>query len=236
MAFLTSLCLLIKKCRIRPRYFVFQDPYHGPGQAMGLSFSVPEGVKVPSSLVNIFKELQKDLGCSIPSHGNLEKWAIQVKYIYENVEFEYLLIASHILTNISLFFFLLIYYVVALGAWWWRDTECLWEVQGSSPNGDKKLAYQGKKDYLYKMHWYWVVVELFLKAIKGLLLKRWSGWGLPYVGIACLDPSLIKKKKLLTTYTEWITCQYKKEIQNKNLFLFLDITLLLLKHHFITMD
>ncbi|KAM1167544.1 hypothetical protein ACFX19_030090 [Malus domestica] len=46
-----------------------QDPYHGPGQAMGLSFSVPEGVKVPSSLVNIIKEPNKDLGCSIPSHG-----------------------------------------------------------------------------------------------------------------------------------------------------------------------
>ncbi|KAF1897154.1 hypothetical protein Lal_00034857 [Lupinus albus] len=54
-----------------------QDPYHGPGQAMGLSFSVPEGVKVPSSLVNIFKELKEDLGCSIPPHGNLEKWAVQ---------------------------------------------------------------------------------------------------------------------------------------------------------------
>ncbi|KAM7278329.1 hypothetical protein ACFE04_005463 [Oxalis oulophora] len=54
-----------------------QDPYHGPGQAMGLSFSVLEGVKVPSSLVNIFKELNKDLGCSIPAHGNLQKWAVQ---------------------------------------------------------------------------------------------------------------------------------------------------------------
>ncbi|KAK8657425.1 hypothetical protein V6N13_035666 [Hibiscus sabdariffa] len=54
-----------------------QDPYHGPSQAMGLSFSVPEGVKVPSSLANIFKELKQDLGCSIPSHGNLEKWAVQ---------------------------------------------------------------------------------------------------------------------------------------------------------------
>ncbi|XP_042483988.1 uracil-DNA glycosylase, mitochondrial [Macadamia integrifolia] len=54
-----------------------QDPYHGPGQAMGLAFSVPEGVKAPSSLVNIFKDLQQDLGCSIPSHGNLERWAIQ---------------------------------------------------------------------------------------------------------------------------------------------------------------
>ncbi|CAM8954057.1 unnamed protein product [Rhodiola kirilowii] len=54
-----------------------QDPYHGPGQAMGLAFSVPEGVKAPSSLVNIFKELKQDLGCSIPSHGNLERWAVQ---------------------------------------------------------------------------------------------------------------------------------------------------------------
>lgn len=54
-----------------------QDPYHGPGQAMGLSFSVPEGVKLPSSLLNIFKELHKDLGCSVPSHGNLQKWAVQ---------------------------------------------------------------------------------------------------------------------------------------------------------------
>ncbi|CAA6673410.1 unnamed protein product [Spirodela intermedia] len=54
-----------------------QDPYHGPGQAMGLAFSVPEGIKVPSSLVNIFKELKQDLGCSIPAHGNLERWAVQ---------------------------------------------------------------------------------------------------------------------------------------------------------------
>lgn len=58
-----------------------QDPYHGPGQAMGLSFSVPEGVKVPSSLVNIFKELQQDVGCSVPSHGNLENWAVQVCFM-----------------------------------------------------------------------------------------------------------------------------------------------------------
>nr|GEV86477.1 uracil-DNA glycosylase [Tanacetum cinerariifolium] len=54
-----------------------QDPYHGPGQAMGLSFSVPEGIKVPSSLMNMYKELQQDLGCSIPLHGNLERWAVQ---------------------------------------------------------------------------------------------------------------------------------------------------------------
>lgn len=54
-----------------------QDPYHGPGQAMGLSFSVPDGIKLPPSLLNIFKELHKDVGCSIPSHGNLERWAVQ---------------------------------------------------------------------------------------------------------------------------------------------------------------
>lgn len=54
-----------------------QDPYHGPGQAMGLSFSVPEGVPPPPSLINIFKELQTDTGMRIPSHGNLTKWAEQ---------------------------------------------------------------------------------------------------------------------------------------------------------------
>lgn len=52
-----------------------QDPYHGRGQAHGLAFSVPLGVKPPPSLVNIFKELHNDLGSPIPSHGNLESWA-----------------------------------------------------------------------------------------------------------------------------------------------------------------
>lgn len=54
-----------------------QDPYHGHGQAHGLSFSVPSGIKPPPSLVNIFKELNHDLGVSMPQHGNLEKWADQ---------------------------------------------------------------------------------------------------------------------------------------------------------------
>lgn len=54
-----------------------QDPYHNEGQAMGLSFSVPEGVKLPPSLVNIFKELQKDIGLPIPTTGNLTPWAMQ---------------------------------------------------------------------------------------------------------------------------------------------------------------
>lgn len=54
-----------------------QDPYHNPGQAHGLSFSVPEGVPAPPSLVNIFKELHSDLGISIPNHGNLHSWAQQ---------------------------------------------------------------------------------------------------------------------------------------------------------------
>ena len=54
-----------------------QDPYHGPGQAHGLCFSVPQGIPKPPSLVNIFKELHSDLGVGIPEHGNLEKWADQ---------------------------------------------------------------------------------------------------------------------------------------------------------------
>lgn len=54
-----------------------QDPYHQPGQAMGLSFSVPKGVKVPPSLVNIYKEIHRDLGHPIPSHGDLSSWALQ---------------------------------------------------------------------------------------------------------------------------------------------------------------
>ena len=54
-----------------------QDPYHGPGQAHGLCFSVPFGVPPPPSLKNIFKELHDDLGLPIPNHGNLEKWALE---------------------------------------------------------------------------------------------------------------------------------------------------------------
>lgn len=54
-----------------------QDPYHGPGQAMGLSFSVPDGVAPPPSLINIFKELHNDIGMPIPKTGNLTKWATQ---------------------------------------------------------------------------------------------------------------------------------------------------------------
>ncbi|GFH25650.1 uracil-DNA glycosylase [Haematococcus lacustris] len=54
-----------------------QDPYHQPGQAMGLSFSVPRGVRVPPSLLNVYKELQRDLGCTLPSHGDLSAWAVQ---------------------------------------------------------------------------------------------------------------------------------------------------------------
>ena len=54
-----------------------QDPYHGPGQAHGYSFSVRPGVEAPPSLVNIFKELQSDLGCYIPNNGYLKKWADQ---------------------------------------------------------------------------------------------------------------------------------------------------------------
>lgn len=54
-----------------------QDPYHNPGQAHGLCFSVPDGVQPPPSLLNIFKELHEDLDLPIPNTGNLEKWARQ---------------------------------------------------------------------------------------------------------------------------------------------------------------
>ena len=54
-----------------------QDPYHGPGQAHGLSFSVQPGVEPPPSLLNIFKELHDDLGCTVPNNGCLKPWAEQ---------------------------------------------------------------------------------------------------------------------------------------------------------------
>lgn len=54
-----------------------QDPYHQPNQAMGLSFSVPKGVKIPPSLVNIYTELHNDLHIPIPNHGDLTSWAKQ---------------------------------------------------------------------------------------------------------------------------------------------------------------
>lgn len=54
-----------------------QDPYHGPGQAHGLSFSVPRGVRIPPSLRNIYQEIERDLGIAPPTHGNLTGWARQ---------------------------------------------------------------------------------------------------------------------------------------------------------------
>ncbi|HQU56502.1 MAG TPA: uracil-DNA glycosylase [Chitinophagaceae bacterium] len=54
-----------------------QDPYHGPGQANGLCFSVKKNIRIPPSLINIFKELKDDIGLSMPSHGDLTHWAQQ---------------------------------------------------------------------------------------------------------------------------------------------------------------
>jgi uracil-DNA glycosylase len=54
-----------------------QDPYHNPGEAVGLSFSVPRGVRTPPSLLNIYKEIQRDLGFPVPKHGDLTSWAQQ---------------------------------------------------------------------------------------------------------------------------------------------------------------
>jgi uracil-DNA glycosylase len=61
-----------------------QDPYHGPGQAHGLSFSVPQGVKVPPSLANIYKEIEADLAIPRAGHGNLESWARQGVLLLNN--------------------------------------------------------------------------------------------------------------------------------------------------------
>ncbi|MEM9310213.1 MAG: uracil-DNA glycosylase [Pseudomonadota bacterium] len=61
-----------------------QDPYHGPGQAHGLAFSVQDGVKVPPSLANIFKELEADLGLARSDHGNLTRWAEQGVLLLNN--------------------------------------------------------------------------------------------------------------------------------------------------------
>ncbi|MCF8307596.1 MAG: uracil-DNA glycosylase [Bacteroidales bacterium] len=62
-----------------------QDPYHGPGQANGLSFSVRKGIAVPPSLKNIFKELHNDLSIPVPSHGDLSKWASQGVFLLNTV-------------------------------------------------------------------------------------------------------------------------------------------------------
>ncbi|GGH26095.1 uracil-DNA glycosylase [Paenibacillus segetis] len=62
-----------------------QDPYHGPGQAHGLSFSVLPGVKIPPSLRNIYKELSSDLGLDIPTTGNLTSWAERGVLLLNNV-------------------------------------------------------------------------------------------------------------------------------------------------------
>lgn len=62
-----------------------QDPYHGPGQAHGLAFSVQEGMRAPPSLMNIYKELSADCGVVAPGHGNLEHWARQGVLLLNNV-------------------------------------------------------------------------------------------------------------------------------------------------------
>ena len=62
-----------------------QDPYHEEGQAHGLSFSVQPGIAIPPSLLNMYKELQSDLGCYIPNNGFLEKWAKQGVLLLNNV-------------------------------------------------------------------------------------------------------------------------------------------------------
>ncbi len=62
-----------------------QDPYHGHGQAHGLSFSVPDGIAMPPSLQNIYKEIESDLGAPVQRTGNLEKWAVQGVFLLNSV-------------------------------------------------------------------------------------------------------------------------------------------------------
>lgn len=62
-----------------------QDPYHGPGQAMGLCFSVPENIAIPASLKRIYKELHDDVGIKIPDHGDLTYWAKQGVFLINAV-------------------------------------------------------------------------------------------------------------------------------------------------------
>ena len=62
-----------------------QDPYHGPGQAHGLAFSVRDGVQIPPSLQNIFKEIHAETGAEIPNSGNLQRWAEQGVLLLNNV-------------------------------------------------------------------------------------------------------------------------------------------------------
>ena len=64
----------VKKVKV---IIIGQDPYHKEGQAHGLSFSVPQNIKIPPSLINIYKELESDVGKNIPNHGLLEDWANQ---------------------------------------------------------------------------------------------------------------------------------------------------------------
>lgn len=61
-----------------------QDPYHGPGQAHGLAFSVPDGVRIPPSLANIYKEIERELAIAPPRHGNLAGWARQGVLLLNN--------------------------------------------------------------------------------------------------------------------------------------------------------
>lgn len=62
-----------------------QDPYHGPGQAMGLSFSVPSGLRIPASLKRIYAEIQRDVGITIPEHGDLTYWAEQGVFLLNSI-------------------------------------------------------------------------------------------------------------------------------------------------------
>lgn len=119
-----------------------QDPYHNNGQAHGLSFSVQKGVDIPPSLVNIYKELHDDLGCTIPNHGCLTKWAEQGVLMLNTV----LTVRAHQanshrgigweeFTDAA---------ILALNSQ--DQTDCLYSV-GSSCTEEEENAYESKASY-----------------------------------------------------------------------------------------
>ena len=118
-----------------------QDPYHNNGQAHGLSFSVQKGVDIPPSLVNIYKELHDDLGCTIPSHGCLTKWAEQGVLMLNTV----LTVRAH-QANSHRNWMGRIHRCSNSGSEQSGQTDCLYSV-GSSCAKEEENAYESKASY-----------------------------------------------------------------------------------------
>lgn len=119
-----------------------QDPYHNNGQAHGLSFSVQKGVDIPPSLVNIYKELHDDLGCTIPNHGCLTKWAEQGVLMLNTV----LTVRAHQAELSQRNRMGRIHRCSDSGTEQPGQTDCLYSV-GSSCTEEEENAYESKASY-----------------------------------------------------------------------------------------